>query len=387
MPSSDKPRFFVEKKTKRSVIYYWQPSATLREQGHRQRRLPDDRAKAIEKCHEINAAIESENERERSRPSAIAKAGTVSALIREFKDNHRYRERSRKTRQGYDQNLRIIERHFGDVAVKHVTRPVLEKYYNKMHKRTPWQANAVLTMFRRILFFAVDLGLIVVNPASKMERASNKPRREKWEDDVLEAFLQTAKRMRRSIWLATILGAELGQREADILKTRREDLSVKGMYVEQNKGGVIVQVPCSERLREALAEVPDEPGYLIRSETTGEPYGGYNFTHVFADIRKAAGIEGLRYQDLRRTCVVNLAYAGCTPSEISAVTGHRIDRVVDILETYLPRDSQMAANAIAKLDQWRSERSKRARERERQAEEARAKREAAEAPPPGSNRR
>ena len=45
------------------------------------------------------------------------------------------------------------------------------------------------------------------------------------------------------------------------------------MYVEQNKGGVIVQVPCSERLRKALAEIPDEPGYLIRSETTGEAYG------------------------------------------------------------------------------------------------------------------
>jgi Phage integrase family len=387
MPSSDKPRFFIEKRTKRNVIYYWQPSAALRKLGHHQRRLPDDRGKAIEKCHEINAAIESENERERSRPSAIVKAGTVSALIRDFKDNHRYRARSRKTRQGYDQNLRIIERHFGDVPVKHVTRPVLEKFYNKMHKRTPWQANAVLTMFRRILFFAMDLGLIVVNPASKMERAGDKPRREKWEDDVLEVFLRTAKRIRRSIWLATVCGAELGQREADILELRREDLSVKGFYVVQNKGGVIVEVPCSERLREALAEIADEPGYLIKSETTGRPYKGHNFTHVFAEIREAAGIEGLRYQDLRRTCVVNLAYAGCTPSEISAVTGHRIDRVVDILETYLPRDSQMAANAIAKLDQWRSERSKRARERERQAEEARAKREAAEAPPSGSDRR
>jgi integrase len=144
-------------------------------------------------------------------------------------------------------------------------------------------------------------------------------------------------------------------------------------------------VPCSERLREALAEIPDEPGYLIKSETTGRPYEGYNFTHVFAEFREAAGIKGLRFQDLRRTCVVNLAYAGCTPSEISAVTGHKIDRVVGILETYLPRDSQMAANAIAKLDQWRGERSQRARER--QAKEVRAKCEEGEAPPAGSKRR
>jgi hypothetical protein len=48
------------------------------------------------------------------------------------------------------------------------------------------------------------------------------------------------------------------------------------------------------------------------------------------------------------------------------VTGHKIDTVVDILETYLPRDGIMAANAIAKLDRWRSERSKRARKKQQE---------------------
>ena len=103
------------------------------------------------------------------------------------------------------------------------------------------------------------------------------------------------------------------------------------------------------------------PGDLIVSETTGRRYTAYNFVHVFAAIRDAAGIAGLRFQDLRRTCVVNLARAGCTPPEIAAVSGHKIDTVVDILETYLPRDGVMAQHAIAKLDRWRSERSRRRR--------------------------
>ncbi|MGO8914953.1 MAG: tyrosine-type recombinase/integrase [Stellaceae bacterium] len=231
------------------------------------------------------------------------------------------------------------------------------------------------------------LGIIPTNPASKMEMSGNTPRQQKWEDDDLEKFLPVAKAQRRSIWLATILGAELGQRKADILNLRREDLVVRGFHVQQKKGGVVVEVPCSKRLRKALAEIPSEPGFLVVSETTGRPYQEHNFSHVFAEMRADAGITGLRYQDLRRTCVVNLARAGCSPAEISAVTGHKIDTVLDILETYLPRDSVMPANAIAKLDRWRSEASKRRRQRQRDKEERSAADAAARAAAARSNRK
>jgi hypothetical protein len=43
--------------------------------------------------------------------------------------------------------------------------------------------------------------------------------------------------------------------------------------------------------------------------------------------------------------------------EIAAVTGHSIARTAAILEIYLPRDSFMAASAIAKLDAWRKQKN------------------------------
>jgi integrase len=39
-----------------------------------------------------------------------------------------------------------------------------------------------------------------------------------------------------------------------------------------------------------------------------------------------AGLDGLRFQDLRRTAVVRLAEAGCTDPEIAAITGHSLKR-------------------------------------------------------------
>jgi len=44
----------------------------------------------------------------------------------------------------------------------------------------------------------------------------------------------------------------------------------------------------------------------------------------------------------------------CTVPEIAAVTGHEIERTAKILEIYLPRDSKAAANAVAKLEEWRN---------------------------------
>ena len=57
--------------------------------------------------------------------------------------------------------------------------------------------------------------------------------------------------------------------------------------------------------------------------------------------------------DLRRTAVVHPARAGCSVPEIAAITGHSVSLTVSILEVYLPRDNEMAAAAIAKLDAWR----------------------------------
>ncbi len=63
-----------------------------------------------------------------------------------------------------------------------------------------------------------------------------------------------------------------------------------------------------------------------------------------------AGLDGLRFQDLRRTAVVRLAEAGRTDPEIAAITGHSLKRSKQISETYLPRTAEMARNAMAKWE-------------------------------------
>src|SRR5262245_36618616 len=64
-----------------------------------------------------------------------------------------------------------------------------------------------------------------------------------------------------------------------------------------------------------------------------------------------ASIRGLTFHDLRGTAVVTLARAGCNEVEIYSITGHKPSDVRAILTAhYLPRDAEVARNAIAKLN-------------------------------------
>src|SRR5262252_6949800 len=70
-----------------------------------------------------------------------------------------------------------------------------------------------------------------------------------------------------------------------------------------------------------------------------------------------ASIRGLTFHDLRGTAVVTLARAGCNEVEIYSITGHKPGDVQAVLTAhYLPRDAEVAANAIEKLNAYRAQR-------------------------------
>lgn len=66
-------------------------------------------------------------------------------------------------------------------------------------------------------------------------------------------------------------------------------------------------------------------------------------------------ISGKQFLDLRDTAVTRLALAGCTMSEIRAITGHMFETVHKIMQHYLALDDRMADAAISKLKSWMDE--------------------------------
>ncbi len=81
----------------------------------------------------------------------------------------------------------------------------------------------------------------------------------------------------------------------------------------------------------------------------GVPYTEKGFGARFADWCKQAGLpDGCSAHGLRKTAAVRLIEAGCTPSEVAAVTGHRN---LGQLKVYIEKVDQnrLAEAAMARL--------------------------------------
>ncbi len=58
----------------------------------------------------------------------------------------------------------------------------------------------------------------------------------------------------------------------------------------------------------------------------------------------------LQRRDVRRTGIIQLALAEATTPQIAALSGHSIDQVQTILDTYLPRRGEVALGGVEKWE-------------------------------------
>lgn len=181
-----------------------------------------------------------------------------------------------------------------------------------------------------------------------------------------------------SMGTAIMIVHEIGQREEDILRLKApNDYDGAEFRFDQSKTNGKVAIPATATLRARFAAhgIPLHR-HLILTDVKLKPYKPDHFRHVFARVRATAGaimavqalaelvgkpavskfldVSALVYRQLRHTAVVMLARAGCTVPEIAATTGHTLQTVSQVLQHYLPRDSVVAGNAIAKLETWRN---------------------------------
>ena len=166
----------------------------------------------------------------------------------------------------------------------------------------------------------------------------------------MQRFLRTAPPYLR---LAMLLAINTGQRQGDLLRLPWSAYDGTTIKMKQRKTGAYVPIPVADTLKAVLDAAPKiSPIMLTSSE--GKPWSESGFQSAWGKATIRAGIRGLTFHDLRGTAVVTLARAGCNEVEIYSITGHTPGDVQAILTAhYLPRDAEVAGNAIAKLNQYR----------------------------------
>jgi integrase len=210
------------------------------------------------------------------------------------------------------------------------------------------QADYAWSVLARVLSWALDRGLIAANPCTHGGRLYRGSRRESiWTAADEATFLERAP---IHLHLPLLLALWTGQRQGDLLRLPWSAYDGKTIRLRQGKTGARVVIPVGAPLQAALDVAPRRSPIII-TNSEGKPWTSDGFRASWRKACAAAGIAGLTFHDLRGTAVTRLALAGATEAEIAVFTGHSLQTVRAILDTYyLARDPALGESAIRKLE-------------------------------------
>lgn len=243
----------------------------------------------------------------------------------------------------------------------------------------PAKANGMLAVLSILFNFGMRNNLCLTNPAANPGRLPAPKRTEIWQRDAEERVL-TAFRPRLKLAFHLLLYTL--QRPSDVLEMHRDRVTERDsrlfIALKQAKTGVLVDVPVHATLAPLLRARLDEKfgGSLLVPSPTGKPWSRRNFSrawdHDLAIASQRLSREllalGMTEEDaqqelkarhrqrraIRRTGIVRLAEAGATTPQIAAISGHSIDYCQRIIDTYLPRRTEVALGGIETWERGRT---------------------------------
>ena len=291
--------------------------------------------------------------------------------------------RTQKLNRLYVNQLRGI---MGDISPASITHAVVRRLRDA-YVAQPTKGNRMVATLRRLLGYGKEIGVVKENAASRPGRLPERPRSALWSDHQIERFLAVASPVLRralALMLYTV------QRPSDVLAMTAGHITWRDgrawVLLRQQKTGALIDVPLHQEAAAILAEPLPPPvdrrakavaTTLLVPSPTGRPWSYRNFCrawdqvvaradHQFARTAIAAWprdrsqtqtaklkaelraqfLTRLQRRDFRRTGMVKMAMASATPSQIAACSGHSIDHVMRILDTYIPRRSEVALGGI-----------------------------------------
>ncbi|MBO0754267.1 MAG: tyrosine-type recombinase/integrase [Bradyrhizobiaceae bacterium] len=280
--------------------------------------------------------------------------GTLFTLIATYRASSDF-PTNEKTASDYRRYLRLVEDEFGTMplaAVVDIRARGKFKAWRDTMAANPRKADYAWSVLLRVLSFAKDRGMIAVNVCERGGRLYEADRTEIiWTADDIKKFCAVAS---GPLKFALLLALWTGQRQADLIRLTWMQYGDAKIRLQQGKGKKRVTIPVGEYLKAVLdAHRPEKPEGAILRNTYGKPWtiDGFKTSWGKAVVRAGLADKDLHFHDLRGTAVTRLAIAGCTVTEIAAITGHSLQDIEAILDAhYLGGKVELAEQAIIKLN-------------------------------------
>ena len=304
----------------------------------------------LEEYKRIHAAFEAGS------PEEGFYKGTVGWLIDDYKVSHDFKRLAKETKKDYLRTLDVFREKLGKYDWSKITPEFCIKLRDK-NSDVPSRANKYLSMISVLGARAVLFGFAEKVPSEHVKKLRLGAGKRAWNPEELLKF--EAECDNEPILTAYYLALYTGQRRSDVLSMQWGMIDKDVMMVKQNKTGEQLWIPLHPVLKEYLSALKKTSTFIVPTRT-GTAYTGDGFETSWRRQIQKVGIAGTKenpqctFHGLRRNAAVALQEAGCTDSEIMAITGHRTSAMVR-LYTRDARQKKLAENAVRKLQQNKQE--------------------------------
>lgn len=175
---------------------------------------------------------------------------------------------------------------------------------------------------------------LTYNPVQSIRRPSPAPGRERRLSADEEASLLQAVDTHSNPMLGWIvrIALETGMRSSEITTLRRSQVDIKRRVVRllETKNTLPRTIPLTRSAVSVFQQALDNPIRPIDTDLVffGEPGKDgqrrpYNFNKVWLTIKARAGLQDLRFHDLRHEAVSRLVEGGLSDQQVAAISGHK----------------------------------------------------------------
>jgi integrase len=259
--------------------------------------------------------------------------------------------------------VKTLVSHFGNKRVRSITHNEIEAYKlarlktetRSQKQRSIAAVNRELETLRAVLNFAKRQGWILINPFTQgealIDRGAENSRDRILSFDEEARLLAACDGKRVHLRPLVIAALDTGMRRGELFKLEWKDvdlaartITLPALITKTNKTrGVAMTDRVHNELQELWRASPQRPTDSVFGLTD-------NIKKGWTSACKAAGIEGLRFHDLRHTFVSRLIAAGVQHTEAMKLSGHQ---TLAMLNRYLNTNTDTARRAADALDEFR----------------------------------
>jgi integrase len=283
---------------------------------------------------------------------------TLTDIIRFFDTSETYNSLSEESRKQYPWKFKRIEKKWGSVpeetfnSVDDAEAFAADAlaWHQEIGKESRRSADNLMSALCRALSFAKEKRRIKYHPIPSFERLYKSDRSDKvWSPELQFEFIRTA---RPAMVTAMFLVRNTAMRASDIRKFPWTRYNGQQVQIRSSKTGKLLWIPATRELKAHLDGL-DRVGALVIPTPTGRSYTRRYFNLHWREDADLVGAGDLNFHDNRGTAATLLAEAGATAPEIAEALMWTVDKAQRVIDTYLARRGVLAANAIAKLEDFR----------------------------------